>query len=235
LTEADRLGLTNWLKATDPGRWEMNADTGIAKRSQPLASAEVDACGACHSRRRMIAKDAVPGAPLLDSYAPAYLEPGLYHADGQIDGEVFEYGPFLQSRMFRAGVTCSNCHEPHRLNLRSEGNGLCAQCHLPAKFDGPNTIITNPVAPARSASTVTCRPSTGWAWIAGMITAFAFHGRICRPRSARRRSVFTCHRAKVGGLGRVRPCWMVSARAPDDASIATLHAGRAEQSCGKPA
>ena len=64
------------------------------------------------------------------------LEPGLYHADGQIDGEVYEYGSFLQSRMHAAGVTCSNCHEPHSVKLRAEGNALCAQCHLPAKFDG---------------------------------------------------------------------------------------------------
>ena len=76
-----------------------------------------------------------PGAPLLDSYAPADLEPGLYHADGQIDGEVFEYGSFVQSRMYHAGVTCSDCHEPHSLALRAEGNALCGQCHLPAKFD----------------------------------------------------------------------------------------------------
>ena len=66
---------------------------------------------------------------------PALLEPGLYHADGQIDGEVFEYGSFVQSRMYHANVTCSNCHEPHSLALREQGNGLCAQCHLPAKFD----------------------------------------------------------------------------------------------------
>ena len=63
------------------------------------------------------------------------LEPGLYHADGQIDGEVFEYGSFLQSRMYHAGVTCSDCHEPHSLTLHAEGNALCGQCHLPAKFD----------------------------------------------------------------------------------------------------
>jgi hypothetical protein len=55
--------------------------------------------------------------------------------DGQIDGEVFEYGSFVQSRMYHAGVTCSNCHEPHGLALREQGNGLCAHCHLPAKFD----------------------------------------------------------------------------------------------------
>ena len=82
----------------------MNPETGIAKRTEPLASVELDACSACHSRRRVIAKDAQPSAPFLNSYAPADLEPGLYHADGQIDGEVFEYGSFVQSRMYHAGV-----------------------------------------------------------------------------------------------------------------------------------
>ena len=132
---ADRMGLTAWLKPTDQGRWEMNPQTGIAQRSEKLASAEVDTCAACHARRREIAADRPAGKPFLDSFLPALLEPGMYHADGQIDGEVFEYGSFLQSRMYRAGVTCSNCHEPHSARLRVEGNALCAQCHLPAKFD----------------------------------------------------------------------------------------------------
>jgi Tfp pilus assembly protein PilF len=135
LSDADRAGLTNWLKATDQGHWEMNRETGIAKRTEPLASAELDTCAACHSRRRVIAKNAQPSAPMLDAYTPTGLEPGLYHADGQIDGEVYEYGSFVQSRMYHAGVTCSDCHEPHSLALRAEGNGLCAQCHMPAKFD----------------------------------------------------------------------------------------------------
>jgi predicted CXXCH cytochrome family protein len=135
LSEADRAGLTNWLKATDQGHWEMNPETGIARRTEPLASAELDSCSACHSRRRVIAKAAVPDAMFLDSYLPALLEAGLYHPDGLIDGEVFEYGSFVQSRMHHAGVTCSDCHDPHSLMLRAEGNGLCAQCHMPAKFD----------------------------------------------------------------------------------------------------
>jgi predicted CXXCH cytochrome family protein len=63
------------------------------------------------------------------------LAAGLYHADGQIDGEVYEYGSFLQSRMHAAGVACSNCHDSHSAKLRAEGNALCAQCHLPEKFD----------------------------------------------------------------------------------------------------
>jgi len=65
----------------------------------------------------------------------ALLNEGLYYADGQMQGEVYEYGSFLQSRMYRAGVTCRNCHEPHELALRATGNGVCAQCHLPSKYD----------------------------------------------------------------------------------------------------
>ena len=30
------------------------------------------------------------GQPLLDTHVPALLEPRLYHADGQILGEVYE-------------------------------------------------------------------------------------------------------------------------------------------------
>ena len=134
-TDAARMGLTNWLKPTDTGHWEMNPETGIARRTEKLASTELETCAACHSRRKVIAKSPRPGEPFLDGYLPALLEPGLYHADGQIDGEVYEYGSFLQSRMHAAGVTCSNCHDPHSAKLRAEGNGLCAQCHLPARFD----------------------------------------------------------------------------------------------------
>ena len=37
--------------------------------------------------------------------------------------------------MHAQGVTCADCHEPHSLKLRAPGNAVCAQCHLPAKFD----------------------------------------------------------------------------------------------------
>src|SRR5260370_40245562 len=39
--------------------------------------------------------------------------------------------------MFHAGVSCSDCHEPHSSRLRAEGNGLCAQCHSAQKYDSP--------------------------------------------------------------------------------------------------
>ena len=111
---------------------------GIAEWSgPPRSAAEVDACARCHARRRPIVDPYPYGRPFLDTHAPALLSAGLYHADGQILGEVYDYGSFLQSRMFRAGVTCSDCHEPHTGGLRAAGNGLCAECHLPARFDTP--------------------------------------------------------------------------------------------------
>jgi predicted CXXCH cytochrome family protein len=129
------MGLTNRLKPTDHGHWEMNPESGIAQRSEKLVSNELDTCAACHSRRKIIAKNPAPGGPYLDKYLPALLGAGLYHADGQIDGEVYEYGSFLQSRMYRAGVTCSDCHDPHSAKLRADDNALCGQCHMPTKFD----------------------------------------------------------------------------------------------------
>jgi tetratricopeptide (TPR) repeat protein len=37
--------------------------------------------------------------------------------------------------MYRAGVTCGDCHEPHSLKVRATGNGVCLQCHGPEKYD----------------------------------------------------------------------------------------------------
>jgi predicted CXXCH cytochrome family protein len=62
------------------------------------------------------------------------LVSGSYHPDGQVEGEVYEYGAFVQSRMEHEGVTCSDCHDPHRLALRAEGNALCLRCH-DARYD----------------------------------------------------------------------------------------------------
>ncbi len=49
--------------------------------------------------------------------------------------EVYNYASFLQSKMHSKGVTCSDCHDPHTLQLRAPGNLVCAQCHNPAQFD----------------------------------------------------------------------------------------------------
>ncbi len=109
----------------------------VADPKAKLAKPDLDTCAQCHSRRAQIAEGFQAGKRFLDHYRPALLDRGLYHPDGQQRDEVYNWGSFLQSRMHRAGVTCSNCHEPHGGKLRAEGNAVCAQCHVPAKYDAP--------------------------------------------------------------------------------------------------
>lgn len=71
----------------------------------------------------------------MDTHRLALLTETLYHSDGQILEEVYVYGSFLQSKMYHAGVTCSDCHEPHSSKVRASGNALCGRCHLPKKYD----------------------------------------------------------------------------------------------------
>ncbi len=120
------------------GYWGEFDARGIRRWTGPKRpDQELTVCAGCHSRGRPIADGVAIGAPLLDSHEIELLSPGIFHSDGQIDDEDFEYGSFLQSKMHGAGVTCSDCHEPHSLKLRAEGNKVCAQCHDAAKFDVP--------------------------------------------------------------------------------------------------
>jgi predicted CXXCH cytochrome family protein len=117
-------------------RWSSDPETGRVARSSPRTTdREIEMCARCHARRSPITREYVAGEPLLDHYLPRLLQTGLYHPDGQIDDEVYVYGSFLQSRMYAAGVSCSDCHEPHSLALRVPGNGVCLQCHAAKKYD----------------------------------------------------------------------------------------------------
>jgi tetratricopeptide (TPR) repeat protein len=129
-------GLTIALDERRGATWIVDPATGNPRRSAPRASErEIQMCARCHARRSPIHEDYVHGQPVGDDYRVALLDEDLYFPDGQIKGEVYEYGSFIQSRMFHAGVTCSDCHEPHSLRLRAEGNNVCLQCHLPQKYD----------------------------------------------------------------------------------------------------
>jgi len=118
--------------------WPIDAKTGNAKRSKPRTNVmEIELCARCHSRRSLLSEDYHHGQPLTQTHRPALLSEGLYYPDGQIQDEVYVYGSFLQSRMYHAGVTCSDCHDPHTLKLRGGVNGVCLQCHKADKFDTP--------------------------------------------------------------------------------------------------
>ena len=119
-------------------QWVPVVAAGNAQRSKPrLTAREVETCARCHGRAGRISDDYVHGGPLLDSHRLALLDEGLYWNDGQMRDEVYNWGSFVQSRMYAQGVTCSDCHDPHSLKLREPGNGVCAQCHAPAKYDAP--------------------------------------------------------------------------------------------------
>jgi tetratricopeptide (TPR) repeat protein len=132
----DDKGLTVLLRERRGVQWAIDPSSGNARRSTPRATAiELGVCAQCHARRSQISSDYAAGRPFLDHYLPALLTPPLYWSDGQQRDEVYTWGSFLESRMHAAGVTCSDCHEPHGGKLRAPGNQACAQCHTPARYD----------------------------------------------------------------------------------------------------
>jgi predicted CXXCH cytochrome family protein len=132
---ADNPGAGFATALAQRGEWVFEEGARIARRRSALESnAQIDACGRCHSRRATLGRYEY-GKTLLDTHQLALPEEPLYYHDGQIRDEVFVYGSFVQSRMHRAGVVCSNCHEPHSLELRADGNGVCAQCHRADVYD----------------------------------------------------------------------------------------------------
>jgi hypothetical protein len=132
-------GLVVQLNSSSGGWRSEESTNGTTRWKDPgHAQTQVETCAPCHSRRYPIKTGHQPGDPFLDGYAPSLLDEGVYFADGQIQEEDYEYGSFLQSRMYRQGVTCSDCHDPHSLSLRSRDlNGVCSQCHQPETFDTP--------------------------------------------------------------------------------------------------
>lgn len=129
----DTLGLV--ARFEPRAAWLQDVATGKPRRESALRSrTELETCGLCHARRAQLLEGHVPGKPLADTHLPALLTAGLYSADGQMQDEVYNYGSFLQSRMYAEGVTCSDCHDPHSLKLRAPGGEVCARCHAPATY-----------------------------------------------------------------------------------------------------
>lgn len=119
-------------------QWLRHSDQATAQTATTVQSGhpQLDVCGSCHARRSLIDNPTEPKA-FHQRHGLSLLQEPLYHGDGQIRDEVYVLGSFAQSKMHERGVVCSNCHEPHSLKLRAEGNLVCAQCHNPEVFDVP--------------------------------------------------------------------------------------------------
>ena len=100
----------------------------------------------------IVASSEIPGRWLSDTQAVYALVRGVYQADGQMSDEVYNYGSFKQSKMFAAGVTCGDCHEPHGAKLQTPGDGACLQCHEPGKY----AVAARITATRRGKSAASC-------------------------------------------------------------------------------
>jgi predicted CXXCH cytochrome family protein len=124
-----------WAEVPPMGRAPL-ANTGLVIATSGITNRElVELCAPCHSRRTELGDYDHRRPELLDNLLPTLLDEGLYHPDGQILDEDFEYGSFVQSKMFRMGVRCTDCHDAHTAKLRREGNGVCLQCHSAPAYD----------------------------------------------------------------------------------------------------
>ena len=124
-----------WAELPEMAR-PQTASFDLARNTSGIsASEQVEQCAPCHSRRAAMGDLEHTETDLLDSFLPSLLNEGLYFPDGQILEEVYVYGSFIQSKMYRHDVRCSDCHDVHSNKLVREGNELCLQCHRTAQYD----------------------------------------------------------------------------------------------------
>jgi predicted CXXCH cytochrome family protein len=120
-----------WAKGGKREGGDARARGFAADVSASSRRAQVDACGYCHALRSALTPGYVVGQPLLDHALPAGLDGTSYFDDGQQREEVFILGSWLQAKMHRKGMVCTDCHDPHTGRTRAPGNALCTSCHNP--------------------------------------------------------------------------------------------------------
>jgi tetratricopeptide (TPR) repeat protein len=121
-----------WVANKNAGK-PVDKGFGLAVNVKGPAREQVDACARCHIRsQQALSFGYKHGDPLQDHFRPALLADQLYHADGQINDEVYVYGSYVQSKMYHAGVRCTDCHNPHTAKTHVPSNALCVRCHQPA-------------------------------------------------------------------------------------------------------
>ncbi len=125
-------GHVKWAQIAKSDKAIRDPQQGFVFNQQTLTSPQlIEGCAFCHARRHPISPQIQTGTPFLDNYMPEILRKDVYYADGGLQEEDYEYGSFTQSKMYQSGVMCTDCHNPHSLQLKAQGNGLCLQCHNP--------------------------------------------------------------------------------------------------------
>jgi len=125
----------DWADIPEMARPQSSNFELVQRTSDISAREHVELCAPCHSRRATMGDYDHADEDLLDNFLPSLLTEGLYFADGQILDEVYVYGSFTQSKMYRHDVRCSDCHDVHTIERVKEGNELCLQCHRAAQYN----------------------------------------------------------------------------------------------------
>ncbi|MDQ7085757.1 MAG: multiheme c-type cytochrome [Sulfurovum sp.] len=133
-----------------------------ASLSDPIRSNEV--CLQCHMRNRdirltqkdtqvkdlwMSAKDYPlgyeAGLPLKQYKLPAPFTPNQeskeFWPNGAAKKNRTQGNEYVQDAMYQHGITCINCHNPHKLSntaQKPEGNDACMKCHSMGSLIGPH-------------------------------------------------------------------------------------------------
>jgi len=131
-------------------------------RTDPIRTNEV--CFQCHMRNRdkrmerghMTAKDLwmeakdypdgyEPGKALINYKLPAPFAPGKetkeFWANGAAKKNRTQGNEYIHDSMYKHGITCINCHNPHTLSntaQKPEGNKACMKCHALGSIIGPH-------------------------------------------------------------------------------------------------
>ncbi len=159
--------------ATSPGRWDPK--TGTANRSAAPATLrkEVRNVRSVSRAARTTVRGLGAGTVAFQYPRRFPAKPRLYHADGQMRDEVYNYGSFKQSKMFAAGVTCSDC-----MTRTAPSCGTAATtrvCNVMRPKNSPSHPIHS--MPRSIRGNVCVLPHAGcaptWESTSGTITAFA--------------------------------------------------------------
>ncbi len=123
-------------KAGEASQERIRKDLDLTGGSSQIQ--QIEKCARCHALREKLVDYFDHDKEFMDHFNPDLPRPEMYFADGQIREEVYVYGSFLQSKMFQQEVECSDCHDPHSLELKANvtDNTLCMQCHEPS-YDTP--------------------------------------------------------------------------------------------------
>lgn len=125
----------NYINSTEYKEGEKQLGSYLQMSKNSTQKDEINSCFHCHARKSNIDDNMIGNGDILDHYIPEIPSTDFYFADGQMNAEDYTYASFLQSKMYRHGVKCSNCHNPHSGKLLFAGNDLCNQCHSKEKYD----------------------------------------------------------------------------------------------------